>query len=1048
MRKHLLSMLSCFIVGISITMAAESEPNNTWNTADKLTAGVAETGTITTSSDIDWFKLRINQEGQINFSGGVTNTGCLTFQLFDTLGIIALNSGVFNCGGISNQSTNGLAVGTYYVKVISSDNNVNYSVTLTLTTATPTNDVEANNTFSTAITQALNGSNTGHLGYYFNNKRDSTDWYKIVTTANGALQLSYTGNSGNCVYFQLFDGNGTTALNVEVFNCGGTSNQTTDGLAAGTYYVRIRQGSGNDFVTYTLSNTFIAPSVNVDSEPNNTFTTAITQALNGSNTGHLGYYFNNKRDSTDWYKIVTTANGALQLSYTGNSGNCVYFQLFDGNGTTALNAEVYNCGSTSTQTTDGLATGTYYVKIRQGSGNEFVTYTLSNTFIAPSVNTDPEPNNTRGTAKVIALNGTINGHIGYRFNGGLRDTLDWFKLTTTSAGTVQVFYTGLTGNCAYFQLYDNNATTAVSGEFFNCGGTNSLIVPGLNPGTYYIKIRPGNNTSQYATYTLSDTLILPLVAPDTEPNNQPSLAVAKLVNTAVTGLAGYYYNGVRDTADWYKINLPSSGGLQLQYTGNAGGCAYFQLFDTIVNGVLVPRNAEVFNCGSTSTQNTDGLGNGTYYVRIRPGTLGSDIPSYTLKDTLFTLPPDNDNKPNGVPFQGQTLPANETVTGNIGYSFNALRDSADWARINYTGTGNLSLQFSSLARAFAAPACLYLRIYSDTNAAPINTTFNCGSTSFINLTGLTQQYYYIKVETNNPSTDFGQYSVANFFAEANKASVALISSTQPTDCNPTGVLRVQCSGSKAPYTLRLFRFGVLDRVVRINNTLPTNITGLSNGIWTGRVFGDGASDTAFGVLASVSLLPVPTGLNTTNITNTQARLNFSNFTPCIDGYGIQYRKLGDIPWTLDTARQSPFTLRGLTPATTYQWRVASGDTANGLTAVSAFSSNAQFTTANTLMVANSRSEPENVQIATGRLEVYPNPATQFFTIHYGGGISGKINWTLIDINGRAVLSNTVDATQLNSTHIYINTLATGIYQLQLRGAEGMIIATEKVIVQR
>ena len=42
----------------------------------------------------------------------------------------------------------------------------------------------------------------------------------------------------------------------------------------------------------------------------------------------------------------------------------------------------------------------------------------------------------------------------------------------------------------------------------------------------------------------------------------------------------------------------------------------------------------------------------------------------------------------------------------------------------------------------------------------------------------------------------------------------------------------------------------------------------------------------------------------------------------------------------------------------------------------------------------------------------------------------------------------VDAVQISSTRIYVNALAKGIYQLQLRGADGMIIATEKVIVQR
>lgn len=928
MRKHLLSLLMLCIIGINMARAAETEPNNTWNTANVLTSAVTATGTISTPADEDWFRLRINTNGSINFSGSVSSGGCATFQLFDTLGLIAINGIIFNCGGTSNQLTDGLAAGTYFLKVISSNSNVSYSLSLTFIAPLLANDPEPNNTRPTATNFGLNSTRAGHFGYYFNALRDTFDWYRIVLPDNGAIQLSYTQNTGNnCSYFQIFDNNGTTALNSEVFNCGGTSTQTTDGLQAGVYFVRIRP---------------------------------------------------------------------------------------------ANNTTIYG------------------------------TYTLQNIFIPPAIPADPEPNNTKNTATTLAVNATETGHIGYRASGNIRDTFDWYKINTTLAGAIRLEYTQNTGNnCSYAQLFDNNGTSVLNAEIFNCGGTSVQLTDGLNPGTYFVRIRPANTTSFFGTYTLKGSLELPLVPTDPEPNNTPSVASILGVNESANGQTGYYYNNFRDSADWYKITIPSGGGLQLQFTQLSGNnCHYFQLFDTVVNNVLVPRNTEVLNCGGTSAQNTDGLGAGTYYVRIRPGNTANVFGTYTLKDTLIALPPDNDNRPNERAFQAGTIPANSTVTGNVGYTFNALRDSVDWAKINYTGTGNMTLQFTSQNRAFSGATCLVIRVYSDTNAAPINTTLNCGGTSVINLTGLTQRYYYLQVETNNPAVDFGQYSVANFFAEVNKASVSLIGSTQPTDCNPTGVLRVQCSGSRPPYTLRLFRFGVFDRSVRINNTSPTNITGLPNGIWTGRVFGDGASDTAFGTLIAATLMPVPTGLNTTNITTTQARLNFSNYNPCIDGYGIQYRKLGDIPWILDTARQSPFTLRGLSPATAYQWRVASGDTANGFTAVSSFSALSQFTTASSLIIASYTPQSEDAQSVSGTFKIHPNPATHFFTIKYNGAISGKINFVLSDMNGRVVQTNQVDAKQLNSTRIYTNALATGIYQIQLRATDGMIIATEKVIVQR
>jgi hypothetical protein len=89
--------------------------------------------------------------------------------------------------------------------------------------------------------------------------------------------------------------------------------KNTDGLAAGTYYVRINSFYTTDFAPYTLKDSLFSPSQANDTEPNDSRATALTLNPNSKTTGHTGYYYNNKRDSSDWYKITTAQDGQLKL---------------------------------------------------------------------------------------------------------------------------------------------------------------------------------------------------------------------------------------------------------------------------------------------------------------------------------------------------------------------------------------------------------------------------------------------------------------------------------------------------------------------------------------------------------------------------------------------------------------------------------------------------------------------------------------------------------------------------------------------------------------
>src|SRR5581483_5321902 len=130
---------------------------------------------------------------------------------------------------------------------------------------------------------------------------------------------------------------------------------------------------------------------------------ALTLPLNGSVTGHVNYYYKNHRDSTDWYKVTTNADGRIRLRITSNNGQNVWAYLFDNDGTTQLNAQ-YTTGTLDINT-DGLAAGTYYVRVNTYYTTEFAPYTLADSLFSPAQANDPEPNNSTAQATTLALNG-------------------------------------------------------------------------------------------------------------------------------------------------------------------------------------------------------------------------------------------------------------------------------------------------------------------------------------------------------------------------------------------------------------------------------------------------------------------------------------------------------------------------------------------------------------------------------------------------------------------------------------------------------------------
>src|SRR5450432_1530741 len=521
------------------SLANDLEPNGSAATAVTLPVNSGKTGHVgfyynNLRDTADWYKVTTTADGLLrvyltterNTTSSTNSTNPLDINVFlyDNDGTTQLGFvEVYNGSGPATNfvTADGLAPGTYYIKVqsFSTQEFANYTISDRLFTPSLANDTEPNGTASTADILALNSGSTGHVGYYYNNQRDTADWFKVITTADGLLRVSLTtarssvySNNTLDVNMTLYDNNGTTQLaNVEVFNGNGPAANfmSADGLAPGTYYIKVEPFSANQFADYTISDSLFTPSLTNDTEPNGTSVTAVVLPLNSGKTDHVGYYYNSLRDTADWYKVTTTADGLLRVSLTtarssvySNNTLDVNMTLYDNNGTTQLaNVEVFNGSGPAANfmSADGLAPGTYYIKVEPFSANQFADYTISDSLFTPSLANDTEPNGTSVTAVVLPLNSGKTGHVGYYYNS-LRDTTDWYKVTTTSDGLLRVYLTTERSTISSTNitnpldvnvtLYDNNGTTQLGFvEVYNGSGpaTNFITADGLAPGTYYIK---------------------------------------------------------------------------------------------------------------------------------------------------------------------------------------------------------------------------------------------------------------------------------------------------------------------------------------------------------------------------------------------------------------------------------------------------------------------------------------------------------------------------------------------------------------------------------
>lgn len=210
-------------------------------------------------------------------------------------------------------------------------------------------------------------------------------------------------------------------------------------------------------------------------------------------TGSLGGADNNWQQ---WLPISIPSDGSFTTQMTvtgdltdGNSGHCLY-------DSTKTYSYPYACGYTSPLGPWGLKAGNYYLGIwtnSSGRGN----YTVTTGFTAQPLANDAEPNDVYAQAGTLSSSGSVTGHLGYWNILGSQnygtDSEDWWRLTLTSAGKLNLGYTydqALAGATGIY-LYAEDGTTMIN-------DTSATLAA----GTYYL--RPWlNNGYLFGAYTIS-----------------------------------------------------------------------------------------------------------------------------------------------------------------------------------------------------------------------------------------------------------------------------------------------------------------------------------------------------------------------------------------------------------------------------------------------------------------------------------------------------------------------------------------------------------------
>jgi Secretion system C-terminal sorting domain/Bacterial pre-peptidase C-terminal domain/Fibronectin type III domain len=216
--------------------ATAFEPNETQATAAAIATGVANSAAISSTTDVDYFKVVTTATSNNTFALAGPSGVDYDLTIYNSAGT-QIGSGAGSTAtetvSLSNQ-----AAGTYYIKVFgySGANSATcYTITATASAVTGCASVYDNTTNGTvagAVSIPLNTNVTGLV-----NVSGDIDYYKFVITTGGTATITLTTLPAD-YDLVLYSSNGTTQLAISQ-NGSTTSETISRTYTAGTYIIKV-----------------------------------------------------------------------------------------------------------------------------------------------------------------------------------------------------------------------------------------------------------------------------------------------------------------------------------------------------------------------------------------------------------------------------------------------------------------------------------------------------------------------------------------------------------------------------------------------------------------------------------------------------------------------------------------------------------------------------------------------------------------------------------------------------------------------------------------
>ena len=581
----------------------ELESNNTRATANSGVLGTVITGQLTTSSDIDYYRVIATTAGSLSVVFDVPTSS--TYSDYFELGVYN-NAGtllsLYATGTDKTYTIGAPSSGNYFIGVSSSYfySASQYSITVSNTTATANSfESESNNSTETADVLTLGGTMKGQLS-----TTSDVDCYSVTTTTAGTLSVVFDVPTNNAYsdYFDLGLYNSAGTL-LSLFTTGTDKTYTVGAPTVGTYYVGVASNYYYNSGQYsiTVSNT-AATSDAYEAESNNTLSTANTMALGTAISGQLASNADN-----DYFKIEANQASVITVTFDAptNSSFTDYFsvQILDVNGTVIASHET---GKDITFQAAVGAAGSYYVKV--DSTNYYYNseqYKLTASVSSGNSGFELEPNN--NLANAIQSGVAIRGQV------ATSSDLDWFVLNVAEAGAIAVNFDAPTSS-TYTEFFNVRLYDA-SGNLLASQATGNDITFNASAtvaGNYFVAVSSGDYYHDSGQYSLTVTNAKTTVLYESEINNTNAHADPLALGGQIHG----QLSSASDE-DRFAITLNSSGTINTIFDSptNSTWSDYFQISIYDQAGKLLSYRSS----GSDLTVESEVATSGTYFIAVSAG---------------------------------------------------------------------------------------------------------------------------------------------------------------------------------------------------------------------------------------------------------------------------------------------------------------------------------------------------------------------------------------------------------------------------------------------